>query len=508
MEKKKKSFKLIHLILIGVIFMSAIFGGVLFFNKTQLENSDKIVANAENRDGLELSVGEVKILDRYVLIKYNLKINDEELQEIYFNSHDIAIFSIPTLEMENEILEISNYVPNIINRIDEKNYELWFVYDLDELELKDGAQLVSDLHIRKFVEEGTETLGEWTIYQNLKSEYKEQHAVYNKLDENIRIPVVNTKTKEKVAEYCLCNIVDSSEYMILKLGTIESWLYDKIYKLDVKLGEHSILAGEQDIAPNCGNNIILNTSNIYTNKINIEITTYDSEEELSYINGNLEVLLGNMIIEEDKPETKPYTLDWRGLRINYDTNDFEVVPNASDDYGDNYYLSFRIKEKISQEDYEIDYIDIWKYENKLNYDLEQLYVEYEKLMNADLSLTRAGGDGTYKIYDYDENNNQIEYILNKEQLYDFADGKDVKIDENTMINKRDFYLYEYNEFRNKELVKIAGQDALTFISKESYNTKRYYIFIVDNVIYQISIPTVVGPYLTAQEFIENLELAK
>ena len=96
----------------------------------------------------------------------------------------------------------------------------------------------------------------------------------------------------------------------------------------------------------------------------------------------------------------------------------------------------------------------------------------------------------------------------KEQLYDFADGKDVKIDENTMINKRDFYLYEYNEFRNKELVKIAGQDALTFISKESYNTKRYYIFIVDNVIYQISIPTVVGPYLTAQEFIENLELAK
>ena len=278
--------------------------------------------------------------------------------------------------------------------------------------------------------------------------------------------------------------------------------------MDVKLGEHSILAGEQDIAPYCGNNIILNTSNIYTNKINIEITTYDSEEELPYINGNLEVLLGNMIIEEDKPETKPYTLDWRGLRINYDTNDFEVVPNASDDYGDNYYLSFRIKEKISQEDYEIDYIDIWKYENKLNYDLEQLYVEYEKLMNADLSLTRAGGDGTYKIYDYDENNNQIEYILNKEQLYDFADGKDVKIDENTMINKRDFYLYEYNEFRNKELVKIAGQDALTFISKESYNTKRYYIFIVDNVIYQISIPTVVGPYLTAQEFIENLELAK
>ena len=145
MEKKKKSFKLIHLILIGVIFMSAIFGGVLFFNKMQVENSDKIVANAENRDGLELSVGEVKILDRYVLIKYNLKINDEELQEIYFNSHDIAIFSIPTLEMENEILEISNYVPNIINRIDEKNYELWFVYDLDELELKDGAQLVSDL---------------------------------------------------------------------------------------------------------------------------------------------------------------------------------------------------------------------------------------------------------------------------------------------------------------------------------------------------------------------------
>ncbi len=508
MEKKKKSFKLIHLILIGVICMSAILGGVLFFNKMQLENSDKIVANAENRDGLELSVGEVRIIDRNILIKYHLKINDEELQKIDFNSQDIAIFSIPTLEMENEIFEISNYVPNIINRIDEKNYELLFVYDLDELELKDGAQLISNFHIRKFVEDGTEDFGKWTVYQNLKPEYKEQHAVYNKLNENIRIPVVNTKTKEKVAEFCLCSIVDSSEYMILKLGTVESLLYDKIYKIDVKLGEHSILVGEQSCASNAANSIILNTSNVYTNKLNIEITAYDENEDLSHINGNLDVLLGNMIIEEYKPEPKPYTLDWRGLRINYDTNNFEVVPNASDDYGDNYYLSFRIKEKRTQEDYKIDYIDIWKYENKLNYDLEQLYVEYEKLMNANLSFTSAGEDGTYKIYEYDENDNQIEYVLNKEQLYDFADGKDVKIDENTTINKRDFYLSEYNEFRNKELVKIAGQDALTFINKESYNTKRYYIFIVDNVIYQISIPTVVGPYLTAQEFIENLELAK
>lgn len=554
MEENKKGLKMIHIILIGCIFLIGIVAGVMIANNTdqtgasgneefqngvQSENIEavNIDVRAENKEYFnkeievpkenkvierencknELILKDSKIDNEKLILKFELNTKNNPIK----NFDNIIISNYAKLEIGNEIYYLNDAYENVCKLIKTKEnlYEMYVFYDVEGLKFDKKIKFSGTISINELEEYFSDVdtklldIGAWdlelAINEEMKTDSSEKYA--------IKDLIIKTEETEDYGgrryEVLEARILENNMLLngVLLDYTTEPGI---LYTLEIfdKDGNSLMLDGKEQAIGGVRQDILLKKFDFSEEvKIKFEEFFYGTNEILSESETTLK--FADYIKNYEKANAKIEKAYNEDLSLSYDSTKFELDTDNAFTEVDPDDLKYPINaEYISYYEYSGD-IYIYKYENIFNESLDEIFKNRQKL--AELGIYSARKEEYTLGVDvgpYDEWGSPADvkiYKFTDAEIMDIYNGKtvtkdDMEFDKETYIeHSKDNYGYEM-QYKNFGEVTIDGKDAITYVIDKSGAAERRYIFMVNDCIYEIKIPIDLKLENDYYEFIENI----
>lgn len=530
MEKNKKSLKLIHIILMGCIFMLGIGAGVIFSSRNNENNNagwtnlDEKISNygvkAINEEyfSKEIEVPEESKITKNEnckneLVLKNVKIDNENLiVKLELNAKNSPIKNIDNLSVLNEAkLEIGNdiyalnnnyYKPFKVIEVEENLYEIYSLYDVTGLEYDKNIKFTANIIIEEFddffidVDDEPKSIGDWelefAINEEMKTDFNEKYEIENLLIKSDEDKNYGEETWE------ILNVKILEENVIIN-GLLTNYTTEPGILYSVEIFDENdnslMLNGKEILIGGVRQDLLLKKFDLESEiKIKFDVAVYGEEEKLGQGEETLKITDYRKEVQEvEENIEKVYG---EGLSVSFDSTNWEIQANNIYDVIDLNNLQYPINISFKGNyEYSEDFV-INKSENIFNESLEEIFENRKKLLELGMGIPRAeiyiiGVD----VGPYDEWGNPAD-----RKFYEFTDAEVTNIyngatvtkdgidfDKETFIKHAKETYDSSTEYKNFGNVVVDGKDAITFVN-ESNTITRCYIVIVDEYIYEIKVP--------------------
>ncbi|MBQ7409887.1 MAG: hypothetical protein IJW20_00700 [Clostridia bacterium] len=529
MEKNKKSLKLIHIILIGCIFILGIVAGVVFSNiknennltgasldgktsnyavkaineeyfskENEVPEESKItkVGNCKN----ELEIKSVKIDNENLIVKLELNTKNNPIK----NVDNLSIFNKAKLEIGNDIYALNNnyYKPFKVIEVEDNLYEIYSLYDVTGLEYDKNIKFTANIIIEEFddffidVDDEPKSIGDWklefAINEEMKTDFNEKYEFENLL-------IKSDEDKDYGGE--VWEILDAKilEENVIINGLLTNYTTEPGILYSVEIFDENnnslMLNGKEILIGGVRQDLLLKKFDLESEiKIKFDVAVYGEEEKLGQ--GEETLKISDYRKEVQDVEENIVKVYGDGLSVSFDSTNWEIQANNIYDVIDLNNLQYPINISFKGNyEYSEDFV-INKTENIFNESLEEIFENRKKLLELGMGVPRAE---TYiigvDVGPYDEWGNPAD-----RKFYEFTDAEVMEIYNGATVTKDDIDFdketfvkhaketYDLStEYKNFGNVVVDGRDAITFVN-DSNTITRSYIVIVDEYIYEIKVP--------------------
>lgn len=536
MEDNKGKLKLIHIILLGCIFLIGTVCGVIYVNvigqidaSANIANQDEIIKisntniKEENKEYFskdvevpktskvtkrencktELTLKDSKIDNDKLILNFEANTKNNPIKNI----NNVNIGGIAKLEIGNEIYCLDNIDTNILKMIEigENLYEIYAVYDLEGLEYDKNIKFIANICISEFDDYFADIdikywdIGDWDIElalsKEMKTEYNEKYTIENLIVETDE----GKRYGDESFEIFKASVLEEN-VIINVLLTGYSTEPGILYKIEILDDQNNslMLDGKDLLIGGIRQDILLKKFDLDSKiKVKFEVSGYGTNEIFGqgervlkisdYVNNFNNT---NPIIE------KAYNKD---LELSYDSTKFKL--ETTNAYVEVEYenLQYPINVRVVDDYVYSRDITINKYENKFNESLNEIFENRQKLQEMSIfgEKTEEYTIGV-DVGPYDEWGSPADvkfYKFTDAEVMDMYNGKTVT-KEGVEFDKEKFSEHSKDgyggfdfEYKNFGEVTINGMDAITFVTDTNGYADRSYIVIVDNYIYEIQVPT-------------------
>lgn len=495
---------------------------LLFENNEQIEENTKkeniiiekeaVITSVGNTQN-ELEMDFIKIDNEKLIVKYILSIKNEKNKKL--DNTNINIIDQPKLEIEKRIYDLQEYSSISINEIDNKKYEIYCTYEVKGIELNKETKFMSWIDISEINYDDTISedliIGRWNVEKNITEfNYTQVDKTYY-LNKEINVNTLDLEDNSYGSGNLQVLRVKELENNISLMVILTGYTTEPGITYGVKVFDEdgkNLLVGTPRIIGGCVTEILLNKFSL-DSKISIVLLENDGFGDYSIKRGEgkSDIILSNLIeeVEIEKPSYDTYY--WRGLELEYNANSWEVDRSSTDVFRTvnntdevRYYKSISIKDNINGYIVYTDHIDMSIYSNIMEMDLNEIYTVTSKLMESGSGYRI---NSQYTTYIEMKGEDAVECTLNHKQMMDVLDGKSVVVSGIEITKDIISGGITNIKIKNKEKTKIDGIDAITFI-RDNGETERYYMFLKDNMIYEIKVPERIDLKEEVDRFINNI----
>jgi len=481
-------------------------------NENELIEKDAVITSEGNTQN-ELEMDFIKIDNEKLIVKYILSIKNEKNNKIDYTN--INIIDQAKLEIGKRIYDIQEYSSISINEIKNKKYEIYCTYEVKGIELDNQAKFMSCIDISEINYDDTINedliIGIWNVEKNITEFNNTQKNETYYLNKEINVNTFNLENNDYGSGNLQVLRVKELENNISLMVILTDYTTEPGVTYGVEVFNEdgkNLLVGNPRIIGGCVTEILLNKFSLDSKISIILLEKYRFDDYDKKIGeGKIDIILSNLI-EEVGIENPSYdTYYWRGLELEYNANSWEVDRSSSDVYRTannpdevRYYKSISIKDNINGCILYTDHIDMSIYSNIMEMDLNEIYTVTSKLMESGSGYRI---NSRYTTYIEMQGEDAVECTLNHEQMMAVLDGKSVVV--NGIEITKDIISGGITniKIKNKEKTKIDGIDAITFI-RDNGDTERYYMFLKDNMIYEIKVPERIDLKEEVDRFIKNI----
>lgn len=534
MEKKKKSLRLIHIILIGCVFVIGIIAGVIFSNTMNKDNTSgneviqneivktntnvkevnkeyfskeielpkesKVVKNENCKN--ELILKKSKIDNEKLILKFELNTKNNPIKNI----DNINIVNNARLEIGNEIYVLNKAYLNAFEMIevDTDLYELYVLYDIEGLKYDKNIKFTANIIIDEAEEYYADVDVKFWEIGNWNVEFAIDEKMKTNCNEKYRIDnlIIETDEDKKFDEenWKIFNVSILEENVLIN-GLLSSYTTEPgiLYSIEIFDDKNNslMLNGKKVVIGGIRQDILLEKFDLFSDiKIKFEVFVYGENEVLGQ--GEKILKISDYIRNDENANKQIEKAYNEELSFEYDSEKWEI---RSDNIYDvivlddlEYPINIDLK---SLNEYSRD-ISITKYENIFSESLEEIFENRQKLLELGLHGIRQE---TYPIGvdvgPYDEYGNPADvkfYDFTDAEVMDIYNGKtvtkeDMEFDKETFKEHANYdpnYWWKYKNFGN---IVIDGNEAITFITETADQSDRSYIVIVNDCIYEIIVPS-------------------
>lgn len=529
MEKNKKSLKLIHIILIGCIFILGIVAGVVFSNiknennptgtnsdgkmsnygvkaineeyfskENEVPEESKITKLGNCKNELELK--NVKIDNENLIVKLELNTKNNPIK----NVDNLSILNKAKLEIGNDIYALNNnyYNPFKVIEVEENLYEIYSLYDVTGLEYDKNIKFTANIIIEEFedffidVDDEPKSIGDWelefAINKEMKTDFNEKYEIENLLIKSDEDKNYGEETWE------ILNVKILEENVIIN-GLLTNYTTEPGILYSVKIFDENnnslMLNGKEILIGGVRQDLLLKKFDLESEiKIEFDVTVYGEEEKLGQGEETLKIPDYRKEVQESEENIEK--VYGEGLSVSFDSTNWEIQANNIYDVIDLNNLQYPINISFKGNyEYSEDFV-INKSENIFNESLEEIFENRKKLLELGMGIPRAE---TYiigvDVGPYDEWGNPADrkfYEFTDAEVMDIYNGATVTKD-GIEFGKESFIKYaketydSSTEYKNFGNVVVDGREAITFVN-DSNTITRSYIVIVNEYIYEIKVP--------------------
>lgn len=529
MEKNKKSLKLIHIILIGCIFMLGIVAGVVFSNiknennptgasldgktsnygvkamneeyfskENEVPEESKITKVGKCKNELELK--NIKVDNENLIVKLELNTKNNPIK----NLDNLSIWNKAELEIGNDIYSLNNnyYKPFKVIEVEDNLYEIYSLYDVTGLEYDKNIKFTANIIIEEFddffidVDDEPRTIGDWelefAINEEMKTDFNEKYEFENLL-------IKSDEDKDYGGE--VWEILDAKilEENVIINGLLTNYTTEPGILYSVEIFDENdnslMLNGKEILIGGICQDLLLKKFDLDSEiKVKFDVAVYGEEEKLGQ--GEETLKISDYRKEIQKVEENIVKVYGEGLSVSFDSTNWEIQANNIYDVIDLNNLQYPINISFKENyEYSEDFV-INKTENIFNESLEEIFENRKKLLELGMGVPRAE---TYiigvDVGPYDEWGNPAD-----RKFYEFTDAEVMEIyngatvtkdgidfDKETFIKHAKETYDSSTEYKNFGNVVVDGRDAITFVN-DSNTITRSYIVIVNEYIYEIKVP--------------------
>ena len=529
MEKNKKSLKLIHIILIGCIFILGIVAGVVFSNiknennptgtnsdgkmsnygvkaineeyfskENEVPEESKITKLGNCKNELELK--NVKIDNENLIVKLELNTKNNPIK----NVDNLSILNKAKLEIGNDIYALNNnyYNPFKVIEVEENLYEIYSLYDVTGLEYDKNIKFTANIIIEEFedffidVDDEPKSIGDWelefAINKEMKTDFNEKYEIENLLIKSDEDKNYGEETWE------ILNVKILEENVIIN-GLLTNYTTEPGILYSVEIFDENnnslMLNGKEILIGGVRQDLLLKKFDLESEiKIEFDVTVYGEEEKLGQ--GEETLKIPDYRKEVQEVEENIEKVYGEGLSLSFDSTNWEIQANNIYDVIDLNNLQYPINISFKGNyEYSEDFV-INKSENIFNESLEEIFENRKKLLELGMGIPRAE---TYiigvDVGPYDEWGNPAD-----RKFYEFTDAEVMDIYNGATVTKdciefgkESFIKYaketydSSTEYKNFGNVVVDGRETITFVN-DSNTITRSYIVIVNEYIYEIKVP--------------------
>ena len=551
-KKEKSDFKKISFGKVASLVLLTLFlAGNVYAYTTENKNIfqwafDKL-GITERYEQSKINVNETKIYDDYTLTledygldKENLIIcfdlkskNDLNIDYPFIEEPDIYFYeNINIMDNNYQYAVLGDDIRRIVEKVNNREYKIIEICKIDGNKITENSKLDVNFTLERMFSGYNgleyEKLGDWNFNllidnEKLNFEYEE----YNIINKETTIKDISKNSVGKGVdldgnyfynEAILSALKIKNSNILTKLTVVLSGGYhtNTQYTIEI-LDENNNIILNRDMQYLVGgiNDIVFKKIDMNSKiKINVYEEGYDFNydedmEKYGYIPqyeqsdiaiGSLEIDLSTDLEQPKKVEYNKLTRQFGDIELSYNEN----AEIDEWDYGNN--LTFTFNENIG--DYIVSRYDIGVsyFENNLE------FKDLNKLVETLRNLDYLGGyslDNYYNISLLDENYNFYDVEFSFEQLMEVANNGKVDIDGNvyTLKDFSNINEVEYTDIKEVDL-DSGNIKAITFIENFYLEHFRNYVFILNGNIYRIRYKNDFSNIDMADEFVNNIKLAK
>ena len=535
MEKKKKTIKLIHIILIGCIFMIGIVSGIVYtyitsesdnaikdviqnisgntktndiklannkyFNQeVEVQKEPKITTNNDCQNSL--GIKDIKIDNDNLILKLELNTTNNPIKQI----DNVNIINNAKLEVGNEIYHLNQTYLNFTKMIEvNKNlYEVYLFYDLEGLKYNKKIKFISNIVIEEFEEYYADVdvkvfeIGNWNVEfevnRNMKTDYNEKYEIENLILEIEK----NEEFSEETFE--VLKVIELEDNLLIN-GLLLGYTTEPGIRYSVEFFDQNdnslMLNGKELLIGGIRQDILVKKFDLDSKiKVQFKKFIYHNNELLGETRKIFKLSDYIKNVEEKVEIIKnAYNED---LSFDYDSEKWEIRSDNVFDVIDLANLKYPINiTRDSINEYSRD-ISIMKYENIFDETLEEIFENRQKLL--ELGISRPRGEKYslgVNVGPFDEYGNPADvkfYEFTDAEIMDIYNGKkvvkeDMEFDKDSFTkHMKDGYNFKV-EYKNYGKVNFNGKEAITFVNETESTSDRSYIVIVNDYIYEIHVPS-------------------
>ncbi len=528
-EKKVQSYTGIKVA--SILIISAILLGNAFSYATDNENIFSWILNkigifqeysnekndvniTKESEGISLTLNDYGIDRNTLIVGYTLKFEKkEEFIEKLFNDSKI-VSGTDVYGLEDKNIEL-------FYKVSDTEYSIYELYTIDASKLNDDTYFETRIQLLKEFDnpEIDNVFSKWEFKIELDKEKitldYDEFEVENK---TVVLQSINGNEDYHNPKASIIR-VKRSKLTTKLVVLIEDYATDGVaYFVEIKDENGKILL-ENNTEYGIGGvptDIVFKRID-FNSKINVNFYETNIITKEIYYKGSIELDLSKDLIKREEKQISKTKKKWRNLEFEYN-EEYEFYSTSNEsvirEKPVSYFCSIGMFEKISGNICSTGSLQIYCYENELNYSLEEVFETKRKLDNFSAGLTI----GKYYIINTHKEgyDGYLESTINHEQMMTLLNGEDITSFAymssdigmmpvgNVTFNKKDFWIQD-TKFADERKIKIDNIDAITYTINLGDITREY-LFIKDGYIYEISCPTNFEVEEEVKEFINSIKI--
>lgn len=455
---------------------------------SEYQNTSKEINITSDNNGFKLVLTDYGIDEDTLIVGYDLELPRKIENKMHFIDNS-------KLKDEEKTWEIdTNSSIESFTKISDTEYRIYKFYKIDASKLGENIEFDTDIALYEKLDElHSNNLAVWSFNTNLE----------------------NDKMNLESEKYIVKNKGAEEDTSILEVS--KSSLSTKITILKKLYSTEPGTKYYVEILDDAGNIILENNleaviggvptdvifQKIDFNKkivVNIYRTYYGEVEDKETITLDLE---NDLVKKSEVKDVEKESQNFRDIEFEYQKGSKIDQATYNEGMGDEevYYLSIMLNNNVGNNQIEYDSISINCYKNLYN---ENLVTAVENINKLEYLGRRF--EKEYTLFATEETTLKEDLTLSYEQMIDLADGKNVDVD-GTKINAQMLGESLHNiKVEDKKQIKIDSEDAITWLESYGEETRRKYVFIVDEYIYEISCPIDFISQNTVEEFIDSISI--